>query len=298
MIVVDEVRDIVLARVGNLSPAQKRCARVLLARYPAPGLGTALAWATEAGTSMPTVLRFVARLGFGTYQDFQQRLREESIRHATSPVQRATRSRHDTKKGDFKELAEWRIRIADEVARTVPASEFTAAVRLLAGNPRRIYLTGGFFTTHLAALLAAQLGHILRGVAHTPAPLVTDIAKYLDLDAGDVVVIFDLRRYEESAYQVAELVKRRKAELILITDQEMSPVAALADVVLPVFVDGVPFDSHSGVFVLLESIVEGVFDTLGKVALKRMERWEESVRITRTQVHRPTSRAATPQRKT
>lgn len=287
MTVADEIRDVVMDRVGNLSPAQKRCARVLLARYPAPGLGTARAWATDAGTSMPTVLRFVARLGFGTYQDFQERLREESTRHAMSPVQRATRSRHGTKSGGFQELVDRRLQVAGEVARTVPAAEFAAAVRLLAERPRRIYLTGGFFTTHLAALLAAQLGHILSGVAHTPAPLATDIAQYLDLETGDVVVIFDLRRYEESAYKVAELVKRRKAKLILVTDHEMSPTAELADVVLPVFVDGVPFDSHGGVFVLLESIVEGLFDALGTTALKRMERWEESVRITRTQVRRP-----------
>lgn len=278
---MDDIRDIVSARVGELTPAQKRCARALLARYPALGLGSAANWAAEAGTSMPTVLRFVSRLGFGTYRDFQQRLREESTRHAMSPVQRATRSRQDARQGGFADLVERRVRVAGELLRTVPVSEFDAVVVLLAARPRRVYLTGGFFSVHLAALLAAQLGHMLGGVVHTVDPLVKDLAKYLDLDDDDVVVIFDLRRYEESSYKVAELIKQRKTRLVVITDHEMSPTAELADVVLPVYVDGVPFDSHSGVVVLLESIVEGVFDALGAAAIQRMSRWEEHVRLAR-----------------
>lgn len=278
---MDDVRDIVSARVGELSPAEKRCARVLLARYPAIGLGTAADWATAAGTSMPTVLRFVSRLGFGTYRELQQRLREESMRLAMSPVQRATRSREDARAGGYQELIERRITVAGEVLRTVPAAEFKSVVRLLAKQPRRILLTGGVFTTHLAALFAAQLGQLLGGVAHTTDPLARDLAKYLDLEAEDVVIIFDFRRYEESAYKIAERVKRRKARLVVVTDHELSPSAELADIVLPVYVDGVPFDSHSGVLVLVESIVEGVFDALGTTAIERMARWEQDVRLTR-----------------
>lgn len=278
---MDDVRDIVSTRVGELSPAEKRCARVLLARYPAIGLGTAAAWAAAAGTSVPTVLRFVSRLGFGSYRELQLRLREESMQLAMSPVQRATRSREDPPTGGYAELIERRVTMAGEVLRTVPAAEFDAAVRLLARLPRRILLTGGVFTTHLAALLGAQLGQLLSGVVHTLDPLARDLAKYLDLEAEDVVIIFDFRRYEEAAYKIAERVKRSKARLIVFTDHEMSPSAELADVVLPVYVDGVPFDSHSGVLILLESIVEGVFDALGSKAIKRMARWEQDVRLTR-----------------
>ncbi|MCE7482023.1 MurR/RpiR family transcriptional regulator [Microbacterium profundi] len=278
---MDDIRDIVQTRVGELTPAGKRCARVLLACYPAIGLGTAAEWAAAAGTSMPTVLRVVSYLGFGTYRDFQQRLREESMRIAMSPVQRATRSREDDRPGDYQQLVERRVTVAGEVLRAVPASEFEAAVSLLAGQPRRIHLAGGVFSTHFAALLAAQLGELLAGVSYTLDPLVRDLAKYLDLETDDVVVLFDFRRYEEASYKAAQLVKRRKARLIVVTDHEMSPTAELADVVLPVYVDGVPFDSHVGVLVLVESLVEGVFDALGPKSIDRMACWEENVRLAR-----------------
>ncbi|GAB7005653.1 MurR/RpiR family transcriptional regulator [Nocardioides sp. AN3] len=278
---MDDVREVVSARVGDLTPAEKRCARVLLADYPAAGLGSAAALASAAGTSIPTVLRFVGHLGFGTYRDFQQRLREEVTRAAMSPVQRAARSRDGVSATGLSAAVERRISVARELLETVPTAEFDAAVSLLAAQPKSVLLAGGFFSRHLAALLASQLNQLLKGVDYTPDPLARDIGKYLDLGRDGVVVLFDFRRYEDSARRVAELTKKRGARLIMVTDHELSPTADFADVVLPVYVDGVPFDSDGGVVILLESLVECLFDALGATAIRRMSRWEESVKVTR-----------------
>ncbi|MEV0842250.1 MurR/RpiR family transcriptional regulator [Actinocatenispora sera] len=279
---MDDIRDIVARRVSDLTPAEKRCARVLLADYPAMGLASAASFAEAAGTSAPTVLRFLAHLGFGSYRTFQQRLREEITRAVTSPVQRATRSRVERMAPtDFTAAVDQRIGIAEQLLRTVPQPEFDAAVSLLVGRPRKTLVAGGYFTHHLAALLASQLDQLLTGVDFTRDPLRSDIGKYLDLGKDGVVLLFDFRRYEMAAKQLAELVKKRGAHLIVLTDQELSPSAQLADVVLPVHVDGVPFDSDAGVVILLESLVECVFNALGQKAIRRMERWEDNVEIPR-----------------
>lgn len=279
---VDDIRDIVARRVNDLTPAEKRCARVLLADYPAAGLASAASLAEAAGTSTPTVLRFVAHLGFGSYRTFQQRLRDEITRTAMSPVQRATRSRAErAAPTDFTAAVDQRIGIAEQLVRSVPQPEFDAAVALLVGRPRKTLVAGGYFTHHFAALLASQLDQLLTGVDFTRDPLRADIGKYLDLGKDGVVLLFDFRRYEESAKQLAELVKEQGARLVVLTDHELSPSAQLADVVLPVYVDGVPFDSDAGVLILLESLVECVFNALGPKAIRRMERWEENVKIPR-----------------
>jgi DNA-binding MurR/RpiR family transcriptional regulator len=67
----------------------------------------------------------------------------------------------------------------------------------------------------------------------------------------------------------------------VITDEGLSPAADEADVVLPIAVDGTPFDSFAALLVLVESLVEGVFRRLGGAALDRMRQWEESVQIYR-----------------
>jgi DNA-binding MurR/RpiR family transcriptional regulator len=59
------------------APAERRVARALLAAYPLTGLEPLAVVAERAGTSAPTVLRVVGKLGFTGYPDFQRSLRAE-----------------------------------------------------------------------------------------------------------------------------------------------------------------------------------------------------------------------------
>lgn len=279
---VDSIREEVARRVNELTPAEKRCARVLLADYPAAGLASAASLAETAGTSTPTVLRFVAHLGFGNYRTFQQHLRDEITRTAMSPVRRASRSRSERDKStNFTTAFDQRIGIAEQLIRTVSPAEFDSAVSLLAARPRRTLVSGGYFTHHLAGLLASQLDQLLPGVLFTREPLQQDVGKYLDIGKDGLVILFDFRRSEDAAKRLAALTKERGASLIIITDHEMVPSVRHADVVLPAYVDGIPFDSDAGVLILVECLVTCVFSALGQKAINRMERWEASVKIPR-----------------
>lgn len=80
---------------------------------------------------------------------------------------------------------------------------------------------------------------------------------------------------------MAGLARQRGASVVVITDDGLSPAADEADVVLPVAVEGTPFDSFAALLVLVESLVEAVFQRLGSAALDRMKQWEESVHILR-----------------
>ena len=71
------VAELVKTRMGDLPAAERKVGRALLAGYPAAGLGTAQRLAELAGASAPTVVRFVARLGFDGYRGFQDALRDE-----------------------------------------------------------------------------------------------------------------------------------------------------------------------------------------------------------------------------
>jgi len=87
------LRDEIFQRMSELTPAERRVARTLLARYPAAGLESTAALAAAAGTSKPTVLRLVDRLGFGSYPDFQERLRAEATRSMSgSPLSQIGRA--------------------------------------------------------------------------------------------------------------------------------------------------------------------------------------------------------------
>ena len=77
------------------------------------------------------------------------------------------------------------------------------------------------------------------------------------------------------------MAKTGGASVILITDESLSPAAEEADIVLPVAVDGVPFDSFAALLVLTESLVDAVFHRAGEAAVERMASWERSMHIYR-----------------
>jgi DNA-binding MurR/RpiR family transcriptional regulator len=277
-----QIRDEVFARMDELSPAEKKVARSLLANYPGAGLASAATLAKAAGTSTPTVLRLVARLGIGGYPEFQELLRQEVTEQLASPFSRAAhRLQTDGDSTLFERSVAQRAELVEQLVASVPPSEFDAAVRLLATPCRQVLVSGGYFSRHVAHILAMQLDQLVPGVAFAAEPLGPDLGAYLSLGKDCAAIVFDLRRYELPAKRIAALAKARGAAVVVITDEGLSPAADDADVVLPVAVEGTPFDSFAALLVLVESLVEAVFHRVGEAGLGRMRQWEESVHIAR-----------------
>ncbi len=270
--------------MDKLTPAERKVARTLLARYPAAGLESTAALAAAAGTSKPTVLRLLGRLGFGSYPDFQERLRAEVTRSMSgSPLSRAQARRTAPSDDDsvFLRAVELRAQLVTRLQDTVPPGEIERAVSLLAGRPKHVVVSGGYFSRLIARMLAMQLDQLIPNVDYADEPLGADVGKYLRAGRDSVAIVFDLRRHELASKEVVSMAKTCGTSVILITDESLSRAAEEADIVLPVAVDGVPFDSFAALLVLTESLVDAVFHGVGEAAIERMAEWERSVHIYR-----------------
>jgi len=144
-------------------------------------------------------------------------------------------------------------------------------VQVLSAKPRQVTILGGYFSRYLAVMLATQLDQVIANVDFVAEPLGHDIGKLLKLSHGGVAVVLDFRRYELVAKHAADLAKAQGATVIVITDQGLSPAAENADIVLPVSVDGIPFDSFVGLLALVEALVEAVLMATGDPGLARMK---------------------------
>ena len=276
------IKDEIFAKMDQLSPAERKAARALLADYPSAGLASAASLARTAGTSTPTVLRLVSRMGISSYAEFQARLRADVSNQINSPVQRAQQiPGPGTEESVFQRSVAQRADLVARLQATVPPAEFDRAVRALADRPRSVMISGGYFSRLVAEMVAGQLDQLIPGVLFSADPLSRDIGKYLALRKDSVAIVFDLRRYELASKQVVQLARDQGATVILITDEFLSPSAEHADIVLPIAVDGIPFDSFAGLIVLVEALVEGVFHEVGEPAIARMRQWEENVHIHR-----------------
>ena len=71
------VAELISDRMDAMPAGERRAAQALIASYPVIGLKTVAEFSQAAGVSSPTILRFVARLGFQNYPEFQAALQDE-----------------------------------------------------------------------------------------------------------------------------------------------------------------------------------------------------------------------------
>jgi DNA-binding MurR/RpiR family transcriptional regulator len=274
--VVELVRD----RLGELTPAERKVGRALLAAYPSAGLETVARLAERARVSAPTVVRFANRLGFEGFADLQRAVLAELDARQASPVTLAAERRQGRPRrtGPAAAIEAQRRTVGHAVARTfaeLPVREVEAAVDLLADPKARITVAGGRFSRLLAHYLALHLLQLRGGVQVLPAGDVERAAVVHDLTRGDVVVLLDFRRYEPFASRLAEQAAGRGARVVLLTDRWLSPAASSAQVVLPSRVDSPsPYDSLVPAMAVIELLVAMLVDRMGDDAERRLGEFE------------------------
>lgn len=268
------VSERVRRSLGELSKAERKVARTLLSGPPTIGLESVSQLAALAEVSGPTVSRFVARLGFDNYAAFQQALRDDLSAQVLSPVE-VYRSRVEGSGNTPLSLAG--AALADAVTGTLAQlspPDFERAVSLLADERHRVLVTGGWTSHLLAALLTSLVRPFRSGVLHVPSLASERAITLADLVRGDTVVLFDYRRYELDTFEFARLARDRGARLVLLTDPWLSPIADLADAVLPAQVDGPsPFESLTPTVALVETLATDVAGRLGAAGTARLDRY-------------------------
>ena len=270
------VGELVRNRLGALSPAERRLARVLLASYPIAGLESVARFAERAAVSPPTVTRFITKLGFHGYPEFQESLRREVQARLSSPLARF----HDDAQSaasasGFGETLHVSTHNLEATLELLSSRDMSEAVELLADIRRRVMVLGGRVSAPLARYMAAQL-HLLRpGIGLVDAERSAPAQQLIDMRKTDVLVAFDYRRYQPDTIECARVAAAHGCHVILFTDPWLSPASAFSRQVLVASVetDG-PFDSLVGAMAVVESLVAAVLRRLGPRAEARMQSLE------------------------
>jgi DNA-binding MurR/RpiR family transcriptional regulator len=270
------VGEVVRLRLDSLSPAERRLARVLLASYPIAGLESVARFAERAGVSPPTVTRFIAKLGFRGYPEFQESLRREVQSRLSSPLARYREApEHDGADSVLTEALGLAAHNVEATRSLLAGRDFDEAVDVLADVKRRVMIVGGRVSAPLARYLGAQM-HLLRpGTVFVDVERAAPAQQLIDMRRTDVLLVFDYRRYQPDTIECARLAAGRGCDVVLFTDQWLSPASAFARQVLVTSVETIgPFDSLVGAMAVLEGLVAAVLRKLGPRAEARMQSLE------------------------
>jgi DNA-binding MurR/RpiR family transcriptional regulator len=270
------VVELVRQRMNGLSPAERKLARVLLAAYPIAGLESVARFAERAGVSPPTVTRFITKLGFRGYPEFQEVLRHEIQARLSSPLARYRDNPPD--RGTDSVLSDALDASSHNLEATIEVlshRDVNEAVELIADVRRRVMILGGRVSAPLARYLAGQL-HLLRpGIGLVDADRSAPAQQLIDMRKGDVLVVFDYRRYQSDSIESARVASTQGCNVILFTDPWLSPASGFARQVIVTSVDTVgPFDSLVGAMAVVEGIIAAVLSHLGPRAQSRMRNLE------------------------
>ena len=241
----------------ELTAAERKLMSALFANYPMAGLASITEFAREACVSTPSVLRLAKKLGFSGFPAFQERLRAELSAQLQNPI-----SKHDRWAADAPDthiLNRFATAAMENLSGSLKLMDhrsFDAVVSLLADRRRRVHIAGGRITHALASYLATHLQMARPDVALLPAMPSLWPQCLLDMDKKDVVVIFDIRRYDARMLEFAASAKERGARVVLITDQWISPIARIAVHSLPLRIEAPSsWDSNIVPLFVAESLV-------------------------------------------
>jgi DNA-binding MurR/RpiR family transcriptional regulator len=271
------VRETIRREMAQLTASERKIGNAVLADYPFGALQTIQELAERTGVSAPSITRFVSKIGFAGYQEFQRQLITELREGGRSPLDLKASERLGNSTTFLADYAQRTGERLTEMAASVPQEQFDRIVALVADPARSVFLLGGRISDSIAALLAIHLKQIRPKVYQLPPNPEHWPDQLLQMRKQDVLILFDFRRYQPDLAQLAGIVAgKRQPSIVLITDKWMSPIARHSDhvVALPIEIE-TAWDTVVCAIAFVEALIVKVSEADWPTTKKRLEAWDE-----------------------
>ena len=215
-----------------MSKRQLKLAKYILGNTEETAFLTSAKLGEKAGVSEATVIRFAQFLGFSGFKDIKESL-QQAIKEKITPQikMRETVERIKNKENVFCNLLNIDKAILDEVSRNCSEKNIKRAVEYL-GKARIIFIIGLGISKAIVDFLEFRLNRLGYNIMAITSGGEEVVDKLMGISRKDIVVGIGFFRPHKELIAALDLVKQKKVPIIAITDSELSPIAADADVVL------------------------------------------------------------------
>ena len=242
------VLQTIRSRTDSFSRGQKRIADYILMNYDKAAFMTAGHLGRKAQVSESTVVRFASQLGYDGYPNMQRAL-QELVRGKLTSLQRIQVSRDQMQEQDvLTGVMQRDMNSIHTAIESVDRAAFDQVVDRLRSS------------AFLAGYLNFYLHLMFKNVTLVQNAAAGEIFEQLSqIGPRDVLVGISFPRYSQMAIHAVEYARDRGADVVAITDGQMSPLYRMATVSLLVRSDMISFvDSMAAPLSLLNALIVAV----------------------------------------
>ncbi len=248
-------------RRAALTESERELAAYVVEHYPHVVFESATSIGQRVGVSAATVVRFFAKLGYDSFADVQRELRQEVAARLHSPIQRLDAAGEGPRAADavLHQSLEVDLGNLQATYRSVDPAQFEALVERLVAGRGRVYVMGEKKGYGVAHYLHTQLNLALPEVVLLESGQSLLVDRLLRVTAQDLLIAIDVRRYARATVLAARRFHELGADLAVLTDSPLSPLAGLAKFRLLITTAGAgAFDSYTAAISLVNALVNGV----------------------------------------
>lgn len=243
----------------KLSKGQRLIARYISDNYDKAAFMTAGKLGRTVGVSESTVVRFATELGYEGYPEMRKAL-QELVRNRLTSVQRIAAAREMMDSANvLKSVMGSDMEKLRVTLESLDRTSFESAVDAIL-SARKLYILGMRSSAALASFLRFYLNYLMDNVHAVSDAKGSEVyEQMLRIGPEDVLFCISFPRYTSNSLRAARFAKERGARIVTLTDNDSSPFAQIADVVLYAKSDMVSFlDSLVAPLSVLNAIVIAV----------------------------------------
>ena len=216
--------------MGGFSKGQKRIAAYILENYDKAAFMTASRLGLLAGVSESTVVRFASELGYDGYPSMQRAL-QDMIRSRLTSTQRI-QAAGDMYQNVLPAVIQSDIDKLRQMLGRSNQSEFDKVVDKIISS-RHVYILGVRSSSFVAGYLHFYMHLLSENVTLIQSNAAGEMfEQMLRMGPGDVLIAISFPRYSKVTINTVKFARDRGAEIIAITDNELSPVYQLSQAAL------------------------------------------------------------------
>ena len=246
------------------------------------GLASITALSEACSVSTPTVMRMLQRIGYKSFVRFQKDLKKELTLALSDPI--AKHGQWATgipKEHILNRAAEAAVSNMRNTLNQISFDDFDQGVKLLSDQSRQLHLVGGRITHPFSDYFCTHLEVIRKDVYKLESSVGLWPHHLLNMEQNDVLLMFDIRRYEVDLLSLAKLAKQKGVKIILFTDQWVSPISQYASYNFPLRIEAPSgWDSGVTILLLIEAMITAIERELWPVAEQRIKELEQTFNFT------------------